>query len=173
MNETAPILENLIAECRLNIRRRFRHVTLDDLPYRNLADFQSCDDLPSRLPCIYFLLHPKHGVLYIGKAKNIRQRWRSQGVAGGNREPAHKHHERCVEIGNVKLSWLELDPSAHEMVETEAIHYYNPCWNIRKSKSGYELPADAPSPITRAEQLASRIPCNVMFKLPALDDEYE
>jgi hypothetical protein len=70
-------------------------------------------------PGIYFALSESGEVLYIGKASNLRTRWRRH----------HKYHE-LKSIGNVKIAWLEFD-SAGGLLQSEGelIDYISPRLN--------------------------------------------
>lgn len=111
---------------------------LESLPSVLLTDKEGCTaSIPSGVSGLYFLWGQEHGLLYVGKARNLRARWHIY--------PWHQYHDRCLELGGVRLSWFALDELALEVAETVAIRVLAPHWNIRKNPFGCRYGVGVPS----------------------------
>ena len=91
-------LQNIVEDAQKNIASKLSQVDLQSLPSVFIDTMGACDELPARTSVIYFLHHPVYRLLYVGKAKDLRKRWRSLGGNGYVRMPAHQHMMRCLEI---------------------------------------------------------------------------
>ena len=166
MDNIAIEILTAVNDVNRRIEALLRSLDFAELPSIPLESLISCDDIAPGISCLYFLMHPIHGLLYVGKAKDLRQRWRASGFyPGEERSATHQYHERCIELGDVCLSWLPLDETAHEIAETIAIRCFEPHWNVRKSKHGYETPAGVPSRHLKREGTLEEWPDSVLDKL--------
>ncbi len=103
----------------------------DSIASLNINDHESLDQLPLNTSCIYFLTHPKQGILYIGKASDLRGRFRGKNFSG-----VHTHHrlEAAIKLKNVRLSWVDCLEPAKTIIEMLLIRNLKPAWNIEYNK---------------------------------------
>lgn len=113
---------------------------LSSLPFVIIDHEEFWQVIPVKTTGIYFLTHPVEGLLYIGKAKNIRNRW-SDTFMG-----IHDCLEGAVRLGNVRLSWLPLPDGLNLLVEQKLIRLWKPKWNGHAEK-GVERRRRAEEPI--------------------------
>lgn len=95
----------------------------------------------SQLPqvqSVYLVLAAKK-ILYIGRASNLRQRWRQ-----------HQHLKKLEDISAVQIAWIEeKDRAALFKLELDLIEKYKPIYNqttgriSKRQKSGYLTPQEA------------------------------
>lgn len=95
-------------------------------------------DLPKKVSCVYFLYHEKHGVLYIGKAKDLYERWKRTLHDNGIVDKEHHKMADAIELGNVHLCWLELDNNLTNIVEHVFIRNLHPIWNTKDVNIEYQ-----------------------------------
>lgn len=70
---------------------------------------------------IYFALDENEKVLYIGRSKNINQRWSSVG---------HHRYAQLSSIPNIRIAWLEVnDASLLPDIEAALIEWFSPVLN--------------------------------------------
>jgi hypothetical protein len=87
-------------------------LTLPSVPLENRKQ------LPET-PSIYFAIDSLGTIQYIGRSKNLKQRW-----AG------HHHFSDLNKIGGVKIAWLEVsDESLLDSIEEALIGYFEPPLN--------------------------------------------
>lgn len=106
-------------------------IDLNSLPFINIKNRESFESLPPNICCVYFLIHPVQGVLYVGKAINLRSRWRIKYNAWGqfNREQNHDCLLKSIRLRDVKLAWWEIPKEYKPLIENMLIKIYNPKWN--------------------------------------------
>jgi len=110
------------------IEKALSKLQIGALPYVVIADDDVCESLPMRTAAVYFLTHPTEGLLYIGKAKNVRSRWGA---------PAYRQHdclEMAIRLRDVRLSWWALPESLLGVVEESLIRMRKPKWNGHNGK---------------------------------------
>jgi hypothetical protein len=100
-----------------------RESFLADLPYVIIEDENVYKQIPSCASGVYFLTHHQKGLLYIGKAKSIRQRW------AFNAYQEHDCLEPAICLENVKLTWWVIPAHMITIVEDMLIRLWNPKWN--------------------------------------------
>lgn len=76
--------------------------------------------LPS-VSAVYFCLGSGDKVLYIGKATNIKERWKN-----------HHRHKQLKQIEDVRIFWMETPPDLLDDVERASIKWFNPDLNGTK-----------------------------------------
>lgn len=82
---------------------------------------EQCRQLPD-YSGIYFVLSVSDDILYIGCSINLQERW-----------IVHHRYQQFQEIGNVRISWLQvIDASQLNALERELISYFNPLLNKRR-----------------------------------------
>lgn len=82
---------------------------------------EQCRKLPN-YSGIYFVLSASDDILYIGCSANLQERW-----------IVHHRYQQFQEIGNVRISWLQVqDASQVNVIEQELISYFNPLLNKRR-----------------------------------------
>jgi GIY-YIG catalytic domain len=110
-----------IAKLYYRIEELSKLINLDSLPSINLDNegiFKAL--LPNAPHCVYFLTHAEHGLLYIGKAYNLKYRFKH-----------HEHLQPAIDLGNARLSWLELPRELPAVLEDVLIVGRRPKWNKR------------------------------------------
>jgi|SRR5271157_2409153 len=76
--------------------------------------------LPTRTTAVYFLRSNKHGLLYVGKASDLRNRW-----LGG----WHQYLSDALTLGDVTLHWLVVSRDALSATEKALILEHRAPWN--------------------------------------------
>ncbi len=106
-------------------------VNILKLPFIFITDFDSTHTLPVNITCVYFLTHQEEGLLYVGKALNLKTRWRVQTNIYGQILPEFNHSclFPAIELGNVKLHWWEILPELRSLCESILIKKLKPKWN--------------------------------------------
>jgi len=145
MDHRAAQIEQAVDEVTARVQSLLKDLDFRELPSIAIDSLEACDKIPRGIPCLYFVHHPSFGLLYLGKAVDLRRRWKAEGRIGQLRTALHQIHKRCIEIGNVTLSWFQLDPRAHEIAETIAIRFFHPWWNTRKKADECLREGRAPS----------------------------
>jgi len=95
------------------------------------------------ISAIYFALDAAGDILYIGKAKNLKERWR-----------AHHRQTNLQEAQCLRIAWLSCDASLAAEIEYALIQHYNPPFN---SHVGMAPP---PKPIALRESTTVRLTPN-------------
>jgi hypothetical protein len=132
LEQVVSEIERAVDEVNTRIISFLQKLDLKKLPSIPIDSLEACDKIPRGITCLYFVLHPS-SLLYVGKAKDLRARWRAAGHVGEERQAMHGLHNRCIDVGKCHLSWLRLHIEAHEIVETLAIRVLHPAWNSRKT----------------------------------------
>lgn len=78
--------------------------------------------LPDR-PGVYILIHPEHGVLYVGKAMSLKKRCK----------------RRAWYLGSSHVAWVGLKPEDLDMAERYLIKLCKPAYNIVHNKGQHKL----------------------------------
>lgn len=83
-------------------------------------------------PAVYFLRSRSQGLLYIGKATNLRGRWRLAYHTSGQVlwELCHARHRDAVELGDVSLHWWLLPRQYITIAESALLQMHRPPWNV-------------------------------------------
>jgi excinuclease UvrABC nuclease subunit len=94
-----------------------------------------CEKFAERLPLatsgVYFLRSEACGLLYIGKATNIRQRWMPHPLAPFVPQN-HRRFEDALDQGDVMLHYLELPQYQLATIESMLLQMHRPPWNIAR-----------------------------------------
>ncbi len=123
----ATILKS--ATSRINaMRKRLARLDLSSLPRFKITDEDVSERLPRAMAAIYFLLHPTEGVLYIGKAHNLKGRWSPNFF----RRTPHECFEGALELGDVELAWWAVPKEYLTALEALLIQIWSPKWNVHE-----------------------------------------
>jgi len=103
----------------IDVDRVLKGITLDsvkvlDLPMLSLSEKGSLPEVPA----VYFALSCANEVLYIGRAINLRSRWRQ-----------HHRYDQLRRFHKVRLAWLELSEYELDTTERILIEAYEPPLN--------------------------------------------
>lgn len=79
--------------------------------------------LPS-VSAVYFLHNRAKELLYIGKAENLKTRWRA------SRNVEHDHLSKALKMDDVQLSWQEMEIRHLIIIESAFIRLWFPTWNV-------------------------------------------
>jgi len=111
-----------------------RGFSIDALPGIDVDSLDFGDKLPVSTPAVYYLVHECKGVLYIGKATNIRSRWAFRRNTVGGDVPMQIHHrlEEAIRLGNVRLYWWAVPRECLVILENLLIQRHRPPWNIAR-----------------------------------------
>lgn len=134
-----PLREKLGALCIETViaNRKALADVLNQLPFDLLPSIViDTVDLGPRLPnvaCVYFLTHPDQGLLYVGRAVALSQRFEVPKNIYQQRmwDLAHAWLYPCYRLGNVRLSWWTIPSDFIEEVESAAIKILHPRLNER------------------------------------------
>ena len=85
MENLAMEIERAVDEVNARVARVLQDLDIAKLPFVPINSLDSCDKIPPGIACLYFVRHPSHGLLYVGKAGDSRQRWRAYGRVGQQR----------------------------------------------------------------------------------------
>lgn len=126
-------IETIVGKFDLRMSKIINHrkilAEIHELPCVKITDFNSTNDLPFRICCLYFVWNEINGILYIGKAYDLRQRWR-YGKDEKSLNPYTSHHmmERAIRSG-ATLSWFTCPKEYTTTAEQMLIKYLKPSWN--------------------------------------------
>jgi excinuclease UvrABC nuclease subunit len=89
-------------------------------------------ELPRQTTAIYFLIHPTEGLLYVGKAVNLKSRWKPHTYPDGEIYEALTHSclKLALEMGGVEIAWWTVPKRYLTIVETLLIQHWSPKWNV-------------------------------------------
>jgi len=76
-----------------------------------------CGRLPDRSG-VYILIHPKYGIMYIGKATSLRRRCKKRGWF----------------LADCHVAWIALEPQDLDIVEQYMIRRYEPTDNVMHNR---------------------------------------
>jgi hypothetical protein len=130
------------------LRDRFEAIRPSELPGVPIASHDVADLLPCATTAVYFLHSATRGLLYIGRATNLRSRWRLRTKAaklGGPHltsklgapyaidwELCHAKLSECIEIGDVTIHWLTVPRELLASAESLLIQIHSPPWNSHR-----------------------------------------
>jgi hypothetical protein len=115
------------------IKRILRHVDPSQLTGVPIQGVEFIESLP-KIPAIYFLVSQKKGLVYIGKAHNLRAHWWPKEPLDHNYWPDLCHHrlKQAINQGDVTLHWMEVPPDQLGVLECLLIQIHQPAWNSRR-----------------------------------------
>lgn len=98
-------------------------VNIQTLPSLPLPDRRSLPDCVA----VYFVLNPNNEILYIGRAKNLAQRWDN-----------HHRLSQLLEMGDdIRVAWLECsEPTLLSQIEAALIKHFQPYLNYNPQVKG-------------------------------------
>lgn len=109
-----------------------KDIPITDLPGVAVTDWRPLTDLPVRTSAIYFLVSRSQGLLYIGRATNLRSRWDNLPVDLMNDFPAHAKRRPAIELGDVTLHWWGMPRECLAIVESILLQVNKPPWNTAR-----------------------------------------
>lgn len=125
-------LEEGLAEIHAAPLRGLRRLYIRDLPSVPIARLET-PDLPVRTSAIYFLWSRSEGLVYLGRATDLRIRWAAHSWVHTNGERAlakiHATHERALELGDVRIHWWAIPREHLGLVEGSLLRIHRPPWN--------------------------------------------
>jgi excinuclease UvrABC nuclease subunit len=80
-----------------------------------------------KISCVYFVVNNKHEIIYIGRTKNLKLRWRNHHI--------EKYLMRYKAL--IKIFYLEMSEELLEEFETKLIFYFTPRLNKRVTYPGF------------------------------------
>jgi hypothetical protein len=105
---------------------KWQDTTLEDLPRVAVDSPDFYDALPCAVSAIYFLGNDRQGLLYIGKATNLKTRWRRDHDAPSLN---HAKLEQCLDLGDVELAWWAVPTHCLVILENLLVRLHRPKWN--------------------------------------------
>jgi excinuclease UvrABC nuclease subunit len=103
-----------------------------DLPSVPVDDVHFAGNLPL-VPAVYFLETPSLGLLYIGRATNLRSRWaarfRWDGSGRIDWEHSHAKLADALAVGDARLAWLAVPREYLAFTESLLLQIHTPPWN--------------------------------------------
>ena len=125
-----------------SIGTHLSRVDIKSLPCVRIESPDVWEALPIRTPAIYFLVSDnlseplrwrpqkyrrirRNGLLYIGKAVDLRQRWNNNSFMA----PGHEMLEKSIAVGDVSMHWLAVKRQHTAIIESVLIQRYKPPWN--------------------------------------------
>jgi hypothetical protein len=140
-------LESLFAA----LIERLKKLKIADLPAVSIDGLYINGTLPVRTSAVYFLRSEspsapfkggenrarpgtkRNGILYIGKATDLRQRWNTQIItqpSGMKYEvQVHQKLKEAIALGDVRLHWWAVDKPCLAIAESLLIQLHRPPWN--------------------------------------------
>ena len=113
-----------------------RRLVIPGLPSISLDTYESAATHGPACSAVYFLWSKREGLLYIGKATNVRNRWRlrtrydrSAGREAIWWEMCHSRLRDAVELGDVRLHWWDMPRQYITAVESLLLQIHRPTWN--------------------------------------------
>ncbi len=117
--------------------RCLKSITIKELPHEHLDGPAFNLRLPS-VCAVYFLMRESGKLLYVGRALDLKLRWRS----------THHRQEAALKLRDVSLYWLVCPFERLDVIEHLFIATRRPAWN-RKSRK--------PLPVPTFEQLREAV----------------
>lgn len=118
-----------LTEALSTAERIMSEVSVEKLPHVAIDSLASFDRLPT-VSGLYFLVSNSGEVLYLGKAENVKARWKPRRNVYGEvmHSTSHRMLLRAVEQ-QCRLHWLELPKHLITLAETAALRRRKPSWN--------------------------------------------
>jgi hypothetical protein len=111
-------------------------IRIDELPSVPIDGDDWNRDLEP-VAAIYFVRSRSKGILYVGKAGNLRRRWHKQWWihpdGSGDWTTRHHREEQSVRFGDCDLFWMETPTQYLDVLEALLIFRHDPPWNGRRS----------------------------------------
>lgn len=102
--------------------------------------------LQRKLPvvsAVYFIYHSRFGLLYIGRASNLRSRWYPKLRSDDLRQVDFTYSHHCMADALVlrgsRLYWQEVERPHLHRVETHYIRALAPAWNVAHNAGRSQL----------------------------------
>ena len=127
--ELSPILQSVLAPL-AQISEAIGSLAVEDLPFAQMVSPDFNVFLPFATSAIYFIRSDSKGLLYIGGATDVRQRWRYSPMAF--QPSVHHRVEDAVALGDCKLHWMAVPKQYLGLFECLFINHYKPPWNSQK-----------------------------------------
>jgi hypothetical protein len=120
------------------------NLDISDLPKvefdkKNDKDYGLVSKSLPDVSAIYFLKHPKLGVVYVGRATNLRKRWFPRGQLKILKEgteyvylPGHDFYKKALCCKHMELCWLKTDKRLLAFYESFLIQVFKPKWNTQR-----------------------------------------
>jgi hypothetical protein len=131
------MIDQILAYC-AQIRRDLKTLQIKDLPWVPVNGWGDLG-LPDRTTAVYFLVSRSRGMLYIGRATNLRNRWGQNpyhpdehGKWGGSDYPAHDQKRPSIELGDVVLHWWVVPRELLAFLESMLLQIHRPPWNSHR-----------------------------------------
>ena len=105
------LIQRAIGQAFDDITTAVSGIDIGSLPNVPIVDVYVKRTLPLSTSAVYFVTHPEEGVLYIGKANDLRARWRCDGRSGIDRVTPE-----------MDGTWVELSSGERGLVEYDAEH---------------------------------------------------
>lgn len=122
MKSINQILQDSVDQIRSALQQLQPEPFIESLPSVLIEDEEVYRRLPEDVSAVYFLTHPYEELLYLGKANDLRTRWRPSG---------HTHDclDPTLQLRDVKLAWWALDVDLLSAVEEVLTKAWRPLWN--------------------------------------------
>lgn len=108
-------------------------LSIADLPSAPMVSPDFNIFLPTATSAIYFIRSKSRGLMYIGRATNVRNRWRkatswvrSDTICW---EMCHHRFRDALKLKDCVLHWLPVPKPYLGVLEGLLIHYHKPPWN--------------------------------------------
>ena len=108
--------------------KKLLNVNFLELPFYKINDVWDLEEIKKNISCIYFVISQAHGLLYIGRAKDLRARyfWHFPLFP-----ESHKMILPMIFLQDCKISYLEMNHELLEEAEKILIYHYSPHFNDR------------------------------------------
>ncbi len=116
-------------------RRIISRIDLQSLPSAVIDSPNFSDNLPT-IPAVYFVFGRGKKPVYIGKAVNLRNRWKLPSVMGN----VHAKLRDSLNLKGAHLRWLEMPKDELLVAEVLLIQHYAPKWNSCESPKKARTP---------------------------------
>ena len=118
-----------------NVRILLAKIDVRDLPHVPVDDLDFTRMLPET-DAVYFLISAVDGLLYIGRATNLRRRWYVNRQVSDTSKPewplCHHALKPALDLGDVQIHWLLVGRDQLAIIESLLIQLYQPPWNTHE-----------------------------------------
>ena len=130
-----PTAEDLIEPVGL-LFDRLNKLRISDLPSALIEGLDVGLLLPPNTSAIYFLRSMSQGLLYIGRATNLRGRWRLQRrISDASQiewELCHAKLREAIALEDVTIYWWPIPPHHLAVAESVLLQIHKPPWNSHR-----------------------------------------
>ncbi len=113
------------------VRSELKGLQIGELPSVPIRGWEDLG-LPDATTAVYFLVSRSQGLVYIGRATNLRSRWAPLPFDLMNDFPAHHKRRPAIMLGDVTLHWWTVPRESLALIESMLLQIHRPLWNTAR-----------------------------------------